>query len=194
MTQPRRGRPRDPAVDAAALAVTLDLIDERGYAGLRVDDVAERAGIGLGALYRRWATKQELVMAALRSAASDADLPTTDDPMADLVETLAGISAGMTGRGGRLLAVLFAGAEPELADAVRKAKVVPVQQAVREGLRRVIGDVPDLAARADVGPGLILMHALTHARPLTRAQIRDRLIPLMTGAQPSSAKRAGSRP
>jgi len=177
----RRGRPRNPAVDEAALAATLELLDEHGYAGLRVDDVAERAGIGLGALYRRWANKQELVLAALKSATPVVDAKNSDDPLADLVDTLATISVGMTGRGGRLLAVLFAGTEPELAAAVRQAKVVPVQRAIRERLRRVIGDVPDLVERADIGPGLILMHALTHSRPLSRAQIRRQLLPLMTG-------------
>jgi AcrR family transcriptional regulator len=187
MTQParRRGRPRNPAVDQAALGVTLRLLDEHGYAALRVDEVAEQAGIGLGALYRRWATKRDLVLAALTAAMTDIDLAPSDDAVADLIDALAAISTGLTGHGGRLLAVLFADSDPELADAVRQAKVIPARTAVRERLRRVIGDVPDLATRADIGPGLTLMHALTHTRPLTRAQIRRRVIPLMTGTRPS---------
>jgi AcrR family transcriptional regulator len=176
-------------VDEAALSVTLELLDEHGYAGLRVGDVAERAGIGLGALYRRWATKRDLVLAALKAAMIDIDLPASSDPLTDLIETLAAISTGLTGRGGRLLAVLFADSEPELANAVRQAKVVPAQAAIRERLRRLIGNVPDLGTRADIGPGLILMHALTHTRPMTRTQIRERVVPLMTGNRPSARKR-----
>jgi AcrR family transcriptional regulator len=182
MRQPtqRRGRPLDPAVSESALRVTLELLDEHGYAGLRVGDVAARAGIGLGALYRRWATKQELVLAALSNAAAERDVPVTDDPETDLLEGLAAIADGLTGRAGRLLAVLFAGTEPELAHAVRTAKVIPLRDANRERLRRVLGNVPDLAARADIGPGLIVIRFITDGKPMTRRQIQEQVIPLMT--------------
>lgn len=89
--------------------MTLDLLDEHGYAGLRVADVAAHAGIGLGALYRRWATKQELVLAALTASAGERDVPASDDPMKDLVDGLVAVSEGLSGRPGRMLAVLFAG-------------------------------------------------------------------------------------
>lgn len=176
----RRGRPLDPAVGQAALRVALELLDEHGYAGLRVADVAERAGIGLGALYRRWATKPELVVAALSSAAAERHVPASDDPRADLLSGLVAIAVGLTGRGGRLLAVLFSSTDPELAAAIRKAKVIPLRDANRERLRRVVGDVPDLADRADLGPGLIVMRFLTDGNAMTRRQIQHRVIPLMT--------------
>jgi AcrR family transcriptional regulator len=175
----KRGRPLDPAIGAAALRATLDLLDEHGYSGLRVADVAQRAGVGLGALYRRWATKRDLVLAALEQAADDILVPETADPRADLLDGLVVISQGMTGRGGRLLAVLFAGTQPELADAIRRAKVVPLRDANRQRLRRVVGDVPDLTARADAGAGMIVLHALATGRPMTRRQIRERVLTLM---------------
>jgi AcrR family transcriptional regulator len=177
----RRGRPLDPAVSESALRVTLELLDEHGYAGLRVGDVAARAGIGLGALYRRWATKQELVLAALGNTAAERDVAASDDPEADLLEGLAAIADGLTGSAGRHLAALFSGTEPELAHAIRTAKVIPLRDANRERLRRVIGDVPDLAARADAGPGLIVLRFIADGKPMTRRQIRDQVIPLMTG-------------
>jgi AcrR family transcriptional regulator len=177
----KRGRPLDPAVGVAALRATLDLLDEHGYAELRVADVARRAGIGLGALYRRWATKQDLVVAALEQAADDIRVPETADPRADLLDSLVMISQGMAGRGGRLLGVLFAGTEPELADAIRQAKVVPLRDANRRRLRRIVGDVPDLTARADAGAGMIVLHALAAGRPMTRRQIRERVLPIMVG-------------
>src|ERR1700683_3850653 len=153
----RRGRPFDPAVSEAALRVTLELLDERGYAGLRVDDVAERAGIGLGALYRRWTTKSELVTAALTAAAAEQHVAPSGDPETDLLDGLVAIAGALGGRGGRLLALLFSGTEPELTAAIRGAKVIPLRDANRERLRRVLGDVPDLPQRADLGPGLIVL-------------------------------------
>jgi len=61
---PRGGRPREERVDAAILSATRDLLAEGGYAGLTVAAVAARAGIGKAAIYRRHATKQEMVFAA----------------------------------------------------------------------------------------------------------------------------------
>jgi AcrR family transcriptional regulator len=171
----------DPAVSQSALAATLELLDERGYAELRVDDIAERAGIGLGALYRRWATKAELVVAALTAAAAEQHVAPTEDPETDLLDGLVAIAAALGGRGGRLLALLFSGSEPELAAAIRAAKLIPLRDANRERLRRLIGDVPDLAQRADLGPGLIIMHFMTEGQPPTRQRIRDQVMPVMTG-------------
>jgi AcrR family transcriptional regulator len=181
MDQPaqRRGRPFDPAISEAALRVTLELLDERGYAGLRVDDVAERAGIGLGALYRRWTTKSELVAAALTAAAAEQHVAPTGDPEADLLDGLVAIAGALGGRGGRLLALLFSGTEPELSAAIRTAKVIPLRDANRERLRRVLGDVPDLAQRADLGPGLIMLRFMAEGKPLIRQQIAEQVMPLM---------------
>jgi len=61
----RRGRPRteppspestDPLLDAA-----LELFVERGVDGTPVPLIAERAGVGVGTLYRRFASKEILV-------------------------------------------------------------------------------------------------------------------------------------
>ena len=41
----RRGRPRDSAVDQRVLDAAWDLLLARGYAGLNVDEVAERAAV-----------------------------------------------------------------------------------------------------------------------------------------------------
>jgi AcrR family transcriptional regulator len=171
--------------------VTLELLDERGYGGLRVDDVAERAGIGLGALYRRWATKSELVAAALTAAAAEQHVAPSGDPETDLLDGLVAIAGALGGRGGRLLALLFSGTEPELAAAIRGAKVIPLRDANRERLRRVLGDVPDLAQRADLGPGLIVLRFMAEGNPLTRQQIAEQVMPLMVDPRgPSRTSRA----
>ncbi len=43
--EPGRGRPRDPAVDAAIRSATVGLLGEAGYARLTMDQVAARAGV-----------------------------------------------------------------------------------------------------------------------------------------------------
>src|SRR5260370_4083176 len=58
----RRGRPRDSAVDRRVLSAAWDLLNARGYAGLNVDEVAERAAVAKTTLYRRWPTQDHLAV------------------------------------------------------------------------------------------------------------------------------------
>jgi AcrR family transcriptional regulator len=55
------GRPRDARVDRAIIEATLRLIAERSVHEFRTEDVASRAGVGKGAIYRRYPSKDELV-------------------------------------------------------------------------------------------------------------------------------------
>ena len=176
------GRPRDPAVDQAVLRETLTLLDSGGYDGLRVAEVARNAGVGLGSLYRRWPNKYALVVDALRAAASVREVEPTDDPHEDLVTGLVKIAEGLGHRRAPLLAVLLTDPTSELAGVVREAKVDPVRDDNRERLRRVIGSVPDLQIRADVGPALIFLHVMLHGSPPDEKQIREDIVPVMTGA------------
>jgi AcrR family transcriptional regulator len=65
----RRGRPRDPGVDAAIRAATMDLLGEIGYARLTMDEVAVRAGVAKASLYLRWPNKVALVADGLQQRA-----------------------------------------------------------------------------------------------------------------------------
>lgn len=60
-----RGRPRDPEMDQAILAATIELLSEVGYARVTVADVARRAGVSKPAIYRRWSQKSQLVVEAM---------------------------------------------------------------------------------------------------------------------------------
>jgi AcrR family transcriptional regulator len=165
------------------LRETLALLDSGGYEGLRVAEVARNAGVGLGSLYRRWPTKYALVVDALRATASAREVKPTGDPRADLVAGLTKIAEGLCHRGAPLLAVLLTDPASELAGAVREAKIDPVREVNRERLRRVIGSVPDLQTRADAGPALILLHMLLHGGPPGETQIREDIVPVMTGPE-----------
>lgn len=59
------GRPRDGRVDALVLETALTLLAEVGPTGLSVEEVATRAGVGKATIYRRWPTKDDLVVASL---------------------------------------------------------------------------------------------------------------------------------
>lgn len=71
-----RGRPPSARVDDAIRQATLALLEEAGYMGMSVEQVAKRAGVGKAAIYRRWRSKAELVFAHLLH---DLDLRPPDD-------------------------------------------------------------------------------------------------------------------
>jgi AcrR family transcriptional regulator len=71
-----RGRPRSARADLAIVRATLELLAQDGYRALTVERVRERAGVGKATIYRRWASKEELVKAAISHL--QVDLPTPD--------------------------------------------------------------------------------------------------------------------
>jgi AcrR family transcriptional regulator len=60
-----RGRPRDPELDARIRDHALDLLLDRGIEGTTMDEIAARAGAGKASVYRRWSSKEDLVLDAL---------------------------------------------------------------------------------------------------------------------------------
>ena len=102
-TAPRWRRRKDARpseiVDAALAAFA-----ERGYAATRLEDVAERAGIGKGTLYLYFPSKEELFKAVVRQhllpnlAAAERRLEAADGPTAPLLaEIVAGLVAAAAG-------------------------------------------------------------------------------------------------
>ncbi|GAA2311471.1 TetR/AcrR family transcriptional regulator [Streptomyces violaceusniger] len=62
------GRPLDARREAALLDAALELLSEVGYERLSLTEVCRRAGASTKTVYRRWASKDELMTAALRRA------------------------------------------------------------------------------------------------------------------------------
>ena len=59
-----RGRPRSQASEDAILDATLELLSDCGYRDVTVEAIALRAGASKSTIYRRWPTKENLVIAA----------------------------------------------------------------------------------------------------------------------------------
>ncbi len=59
-----RGRPRDGRIDEAVLEAAREELSLHGPAGFTMDAVAERAGVGKAAIYRRFRGKNEVIFAA----------------------------------------------------------------------------------------------------------------------------------
>lgn len=73
----KRGRPRDPEADGRILAAASSLILMHGFDSMTVDEVATNAGVGKATVYRRWARKEDLAVAAMEQLYRD-EMPTPD--------------------------------------------------------------------------------------------------------------------
>ena len=79
--RPRRGRPRDPAVDRAILESARSVLAAKGFTGTSMEEIARQAGVGKDTLYRRWKSKEALVQHLLTVlAAESVPVPAADDP------------------------------------------------------------------------------------------------------------------
>lgn len=79
------GRPRDPQVGERILTATQDLLITRGYAATTVEDVARAAGTGKAAVYRRWPSKVDLIIAAVLALNAPVSIPDTGSLREDLI-------------------------------------------------------------------------------------------------------------
>jgi AcrR family transcriptional regulator len=78
------GRPRSIQSHQAMLQATLELLAEVGFDAMSIDAIAARAGVGKTTIYRRYASKEELVADAIESVREEIVIPDTGNLQGDL--------------------------------------------------------------------------------------------------------------
>lgn len=140
-------RPLSPEIDQALEQATLDLLARDGFARMSIAAVAAAAGVGKPAVYRRFRSKAELVVAAIATQLPEMRAPDLGDTKAELraIAVMPEDAPGYVGLIGGLMAEH--GRHPELIEAFRTTVLLPrralVQGVIERGRRR--GDI-----RADV--------------------------------------------
>jgi AcrR family transcriptional regulator len=81
ISRKRSGRPRSAQVDSAILEATGELLAEKGYTATSIETIARRAGVGKATIYRRWRSKEKLVVELLSHVAAGVE------PVPDLGDT-----------------------------------------------------------------------------------------------------------
>ncbi len=121
------------------MTAVVDILAEEGYAGLRVDDVAERANVSKTTIYRRSPTKAALVVDVLKRLKEDSiPMPETGDIEQDLRALVHGLYRSLDGTAlGAALAGLIAErqADPDL-EAALAALWASRRELVGEVIRR----------------------------------------------------------
>jgi AcrR family transcriptional regulator len=172
------GRPRDRQIDAAVLDATLAVLDVSGYGRLTLEAVAREAGTTKPAIYRRWSSREPLVLAALGQRLGEARAPDTGCTLCDLDECLKVFVAAFRRMPPGVLDPLFADCvgEPELRKSFMATLFDPPRAAVKETLERAHAR-GDLRDDVDLALILDLLGSFIHYRLLFRhAPTSDREI------------------
>ena len=183
----RPGRPRSAEADQAIVAATLELLLEEGYRGLRMEAVVARSGVGKATLYRRFASKAELVASVVRRLNQGIAAPDTGSLLGDW-ETLAGavLAAAQTTQSAVFLPRLLAesAGDPELHRIFYENLVQPRRTALREVLERAVergelrADI-DLELVIDVLTGPVIYRLLLSAGDVEQLPTPRELLELL---------------
>lgn len=106
----RAGRPRSAEADRAILDAAVELFIELGWDALTVEGVAARAGVSKATVYRRYATKLDLVMAAVAQLGEKkGPVPDTGNVRDDLLGLVRGYRRMLSSTDiGRVIPVMMA--------------------------------------------------------------------------------------
>jgi AcrR family transcriptional regulator len=175
MAPRRRGRKRDPSRDQVILQATLDELVESGYDGATVKAVATRAGAGTATIYRRWPTKEDLVLAAIASLGTPPEargLPDTGRLRTDLLAVIGSTWLGGAERRTQVFAGLSSvlTSSPRLATAIYAQITEPYADTYRALLHRALerGEFPpgrDLDLLAALVPAMSTYRLIFTADP-----------------------------
>ncbi|MEU6947637.1 TetR/AcrR family transcriptional regulator [Streptomyces sp. NPDC046332] len=197
----RTGRPRSVEADAAILEATRAALVELGWSKLTMGDVAGRAGVAKTTLYRRWASKNELVVDAVAVLFDELELPDLGSLQADIEHVVLQFAALLQRPETKtaLMAVVAESTRDEpLRERIRTSIVDRQKRLVLEGRQRAQerGELPsdrdptsvdstdDLIF--DVIAGAVVHRALVSAEPVDEAWVQ-RFTALLIGGLGAAA-------
>jgi AcrR family transcriptional regulator len=146
----RGGRPRDPSRDGVIRAAILRLLGDVGYGALTMDAVASEAGVGKATIYRRWRTKEELVVDTVSELnAVEAEPADTGSVEGDLRALMHAMVALVNSPAGAATQALLSSMQhqPALAQAFREGPMAVWRATFDQIWERA-------EQRREVGPGL----------------------------------------
>ncbi len=186
-----RGRPRDPAADAAVLRAALKLFVEHGVEGASFDQIARRAGVARTTIYRRWSSREDLLAQAMdmsrkapeRSLTAAAGVP----PRRMAHELINALSEMVTGRDYlKMVAQLVGSApnSPKLMSVYWNTYLLPRRRIVAETIYRarergLVAKDADADILQDMIGGAIMYHLLIRPGRKNRREMRAYIRALM---------------
>jgi len=164
--QRRPGRPRSERADRAIMDATLSLFAESGAAGLCIEKVAARAGVGKATIYRRWPGKEDLLLDAIAWLKAPLPEPRGQSVREDLLMLLEAMCEQFADpRQAREFALLLGeGARyPRLMTRYSETVIEPRREVIRSVLRRGVA-TGELRADVDIDAALFMLTGSVLAR------------------------------
>ena len=190
------GRPRSQASEEAILEATLLILAQEGYTGLTTDKIAAVARASKSTIYRRWASKEHMVLAAFdrTPVLNPRDTGRLIDDLLDIVMQLVGLIQ-RTPLGGALPALISERAHnPQLAaalDPVIVRRREPTKIILRGAIAR--GDLPpdtDLELATDLIWGPVMLRTIILPGDVSEGAMRGLLETVVRGLRDSGSKLA----
>jgi AcrR family transcriptional regulator len=179
---------RSARVVSSVLRTTLEVLGQQGYAGLRIEDVAARAGVNKTTVYRRWPTRADLVIAALTNLSTPPRAVETGRLECDLHATFmtaTTLRATPAGRG-VVRALIAERGDPEVDRVVaeiRERHRAPARSVLERARRR--GDLPkraDIELLLDILIGTVYGRLRDCPKPLDPQWVRRVVRLVLAGA------------
>lgn len=182
------GRPRSQRANEAILRAAMELLADRGYDGLTMEGIAERAGVAKTTVYRRWSTRDEVLEAASESFVTEIGVPDTGSIRGDLLALLRSARDVYSGLPGRVMPGLVAAMaqNPGLAHKVRSGFLSDRRAALRGVLERGIArgelrrDI-DLGVTLDLLGGPLMYRLLVTGQAIDSAMMNEVVDTLLAG-------------
>jgi AcrR family transcriptional regulator len=180
-TQLTDTRRRGEALESAILEAAWAELNERGYSGMTFESVAERAHTSKPVLYRRWPTKEAMMLAAIghqgiMRPTAPPDMGTLRDDAIALLQNFNTRADGIAGLFSSLLSSYFA--ETGISPGELRARIFGEGQT---GMQKIVdravarGELPrDLPARITSLPSDLARHELLMTlKPMPQATILE---------------------
>jgi AcrR family transcriptional regulator len=168
---PRRGRPRNAQAEQAILEATVAILSEVGFNHLSIEAVAARAGVGKPTIYRRWPSKPELVLDAVKRLAPPFPTADTGDPRSDLRRIVPELIFSLTSSPVVRAMISLAG-DADMARRLDEQYLTPRRAAIADILQRAVA-AGELRADIDIEMAIDLMVGAPVYRWLVTAQPVD---------------------
>jgi AcrR family transcriptional regulator len=144
----RRTGGRSAKVREAVLHATLQALDEHGYSGLTISEIARRAGVHATSIQRRWGSLENVLLEALLGySRQKLPIPNAGSLRGDLLAFARSLTRHLGTPTGETVLRILAAAEADSALAANRTQIIKA----RYDLTRVM--VERAADRGELNPG-----------------------------------------
>ncbi len=197
---PSRGRPRDADVDRRIVEAARQVYTDRGWAGFNFDIVAKTAGASKDAIYRRYESRMQLLIAALYVPTATPRFAPDGTLRDRLVQIARDVLNSWVDPNGLLVFRIFveAASNPDLLEAYHHQAAFPHVRRMRDTIRQAIADgtlsdIDNSTAFIDALIGGLMMHVLA-TPPNLREAMLDKSETYLTGYVDLLLRGAGYQP